>query len=223
MTTLEIAATSFHDALAAQTGGAHSVEVSRDLAFGGLTPDPELVRHILDALTIPVYIIVRPTARDFVYTDAEIETILHDAQRFAAMGVTGVVFGAHTPSGMLDLILLQRVAAAAAPVMVTLHRALDTCADPDAALESAAGVVRRVLTSGPASNAWEGRASLRQWVERFGRRVEFVASGGIRLEQARLLAQETHARTLHIGGAARTDDAVDVVRVRALREQLDGA
>lgn len=216
---LEIAATSFEDAMNAVEGGTESIEVSRDLPNGGLTPSVDVVRAILASVNIPVHVIVRPHARDFCYTEAEIAEILHDARLFAQMGAASIVFGAVTADNHLDITLIQRVTQAAAPTPVTVHRALDGCADPDSALRALTGLVPRILTSGPAPNAWDGRAVTRRWVEQYGRHFQFVLSGGVRLEQ---LAELTtiRAHVYHIGGAARADDRVDPAKVRRLRDAL---
>lgn len=221
MTYLEIAVCSLDDALQAEEGGADSIELSVDLAHDGLTPPLEMVAAVRRAVGIPAHVIVRPHARDFVYTDDDISHILDHTRQFAALGVGGIVFGGHTAAHALDVTLMRRVAEAAGDVPVTVHRALDTCADPDAALQALVCVVPRILTSGPARSAWEGREGLRRWVAQYGSHFEFVAAGGIRLEQARDLAAYTGVHTCHFGGAARSNGVVDAGKVRALREQLE--
>ena len=217
---LEIAVTSLADALYAVQGGADSVEISRDLANGGLTPPVDLVSAILSQVTIPVHVIVRPHARSFVHTADEIETVLNDARQFAHMGAASIVFGAHREDGYLDTRLVQTVAEAVAPVPVTLHRALDGCANPESALKALIGIVPRVLTSGPAPNAWDGRDATRRWVERYGQHFRFVLSGSIRLDQLADLADISRADVYHIGSAARSGDTVEVDKVRRLRSAL---
>jgi copper homeostasis protein len=219
MTKLEIAATTLEDALAAQHGGADSVEISRDLVLGGLTPPLEIVQATRDTLTIGIHAIVRPHARSFYYSELEIEQILRDATGFAAIGV-GVVFGAQMANGKLDVALIQQVAEAAKGVPLTVHRALDSCTNPDEALQSLVGLIPRALTSGPASFAWEGRDGLRDWVTEFGRDIRFVASGAITLEQLRPLADHTNVHEVHLGGAARTNGLVDTAKVAELKAAL---
>lgn len=217
---LEIAVTSVEDARHAVEGGAASVEVSRDLPNGGLTPPTDVLRAILTNVTIPVHVIVRPHARDFHYTEPEIDEILRDAQTFAQLGAASIVFGAVTADNHLDIALIKRVADAVSPVPVTAHRALDGCADPDAALTALIGIVPRVLTSGPARNAWDGREATRQWVAQYGQHFEFVLSGSIRPEQLVELSTTTRAPVYHIGSAARTNDSVDPEKVKHLRQIL---
>ncbi|HEV3464408.1 MAG TPA: copper homeostasis protein CutC, partial [Actinomycetota bacterium] len=47
------------DAEAAQAGGADRVELCRDLAADGLTPEPATVRSVLAATDLPVRVMVR--------------------------------------------------------------------------------------------------------------------------------------------------------------------
>jgi copper homeostasis protein len=217
---LEIAVTSLEDALHAVEGGADSLELLRNLPDGGLTPPLELVRNLLAKVKVPVNVIVRPHARSFSYSDAEIVEILRDAKAIAQIGAASIVFGAVNADNHLDLSLIQHVAEAIRPTPITIHRALDGCADPEIALTGLIGIVPRILTSGPAANAWDGREVTRRWVEQYGQHFQFTLSGGIRLEQLVELAATTHAQVYHIGGAARTDDAVDRTKVKQLRGTL---
>lgn len=220
MPRLEIAAVSLADAIAAQDGGADSIEISHDLSVGGLTPDFELVRRARDAVQIDIHVMIRPHARDFVYTEREIDTILEDGRRLAQTGISGVVFGALTAERRLDLALIRQVASAAAPLPVTVHRALDESIEPEQTLEGLIGIAPRVLTAGPAPNAWEGRGALAQWVAAFGDRLRFVVSGGLKPEHLPDILRLVQAHEYHFGGAARRDGAVDAENVRRLRALL---
>lgn len=215
MTTLEIAVTTLPEAIAAAQGGADSVELSYDLRRGGLTPSLDLVTQVLTAVEIDVHVIVRPTDRDFVYTPAEIDLILHQAREIAALDVTGLVFGAHTSAGTLEIDLIRRVAEAAGKP-VTLHRALDSAASPEDGLRQLIGVIPRVLTSGPAATAWEGRHTLRRWVDQFGQHFDFIAAGTIRLEHIAELAQVTGVSGCHVGSGAYRGGQVDAEQVQRL-------
>ena len=218
MPKLEIAATTLQDAQRAQQGGADSIEISQDLTVGGLTPPLDLVQQIRAAVTLHVHVIVRPHARDFVYTAAEIDQILADTHALAQIGIDGIVFGALTKSGTFDTALTTTVKNAAHPVPITIHRALDECINPEEALTELMGVVPRVLTSGPAANAWDGRGGLQQWVQRFGESFQFVASGGLRMDHLPTYVHIVNAHEYHFGSAARANHAVDVEKVRQLGE-----
>lgn len=217
MPRLEIATTTLQDALHAQAGGADSIEISYNLAAGGLTPSLELIESTRAAVSIEVNVIVRPHDRDFIYTPDEIDRILEDTRAIIRTGVDGIVFGAQTATGHLDLELMRRVADAAEGIPVTLHRAIDSSREPEKALEALVGIVPRVLTSGPAPTAWEGRDGLHRWVRDYGQHFSFVASGGLKLAQLAAYAAQVGAHEYHLGSAARSADRVDTALVRQLR------
>jgi copper homeostasis protein len=221
MLQLEIAITTLEDALHAQAGGADSIEISHDLSVGGLTPAFDVVRHIRDSVSIQVHAIIRPHSRDFVYTPAEIDTILADTIALAQTGIDGIVFGAHRPDCRLDTGLIQQVVSAAAGLPVTLHRALDECLEPEAALEALRGIIPRVLTSGPAATAWNGREGLKRWVERYGKDFHFIAAGSLKIEFIAEYAAFVRADGYHFGSAARSNGAVDSEKVRQIRALLN--
>lgn len=221
MIKLELAALSLDDLRLAEEGGADSVELSYNLAAGGLTPSLDLVREAREHARIDLYVMVRPTARSFVYTSGEIAQIEDSVRWFRQMGVTGIVFGAQTESGRLDIDLIARIAALAAPIPITLHRAIDTCANPSESLRELKGIIPRVLTAGPAEDAWQGRFGLREWVQQFSDDMRFVASGGIKLDQAGEIARTSGVHELHIGGAVRVNGRVNPGLVRQFRRILD--
>lgn len=220
MPKLEIAVTTLEDALHAQQGGADSIEISYNLAAGGLTPSLDLVRQIREAVVLTVYVIVRPHDRDFVYTPAEVDTILHDTDALAQTGINGIVFGAQGVDQRLNINLIRQVKDAAHGLPITVHRALDSSLEPEAALAALRGLVPRILTSGPAPNTWEGRYGLKEWIQGHSQHFSFVASGGLTSEHLREYAGLVGAQEYHFGGAARTAGQVDVEKVRQLRRLL---
>lgn len=217
---LEIIASSVEDARAAAAGGADSLEICVALEQDGLTAPLATIRAIRDAVTLPLNVLLRPHARDFVYTSAEIEAMLRDIEQIKAIGVHTIVFGAHTAEGNLDVALVREVARAAAPIPLTLHRALDTCRDPQSALSALRQDVRRVLTSGAALTAWEGRATLREWVDQYGDDLRFAVASKVNLETIHLLAEAIHAPEYHVGTGARQNGIVHAERVRRLKTAL---
>ncbi len=221
MVKLEIAVTTLEDAVRAAAGGANSVELSYDLARDGLTPSTDLVKAVKDAIDIDLHVMVRPHDRDFVYVGDEIDLILEQAQTFSEMGVTGIVFGAQKAHGELDVDLIKRVAEVVKNAHVTMHRAIDSCVNPDVGLAKLKGVVHRVLTSGPARTAWAGREGLKEWVSQHSEAFSFVAAGSITLETIREIAIYTGVQECHSSRAARTNGLVDVDKVRQLLHQLD--
>ncbi len=217
MTTLEIAVTSVEDAVNAAAGGANSIELSYNLAVGGLTPDHDVIKAVRDAIKIPLYVILRIHAESFRYTEKQIEEMLADIMGMQRLGIDGVVFGTVDATNAIDIAMMTGIVEAAKPLPVTLHRALDESREPEKALEALTGIVPRVLTSGPAATAWDGREGLKRWIERFGERYTFVSSGSLTAEQLPEYIQYVKPDTVHLGSAARTNGIVDVQKVRQLK------
>lgn len=224
MTRLEVVVSSVEDAIAAVEGGAHSLEIAMELEAEGLTPPLWMVQEILDETQddTQVHVLLRPHDEGFLYTPQEIDILLHDADMFASYSVDGVVFGAHTPEGALDFDLIRRAASAASGKVLTVHRALDRCLNPDAAIAALVDAgIKRVLISGSPTTAQAGRETLRQWVRQYGHTINIVAAGSITLENAADLARYTNVPMIHVGHAARSGGVVDAFKVRALVEALE--
>src|SRR5215475_2579788 len=141
---LEVCVEDARGIAAAVAGGAARIELCSALWVGGLTPSVGLIREAVDA-PIPVHVLIRPRAGDFMYDARERRLIAADISGAVAAGAAGVVIGASRADATLDSVLLEelvRLALRAAeqraqPLSLTLHRAFDLCPDPFAALESA--------------------------------------------------------------------------------------
>jgi len=171
----------------ALAGGAGRIELCSALACGGLTPSAALIGAAVRA-PVPVHVLIRPRAGNFLYDAPEEELIAGDIRAAVEGGAAGLVIGANRAAAQLDAPLLERLVrharAAAArrgrPVSLTLHRAFDVCADLIAALETAIALgFNRVLTSGGAESAVAGREVLASLVRHARGRIGILAAAGI--------------------------------------------
>jgi copper homeostasis protein len=195
---LEVAANSVASALAAQDGGAGRVELCAALELGGVTPSYAEIATVRDRLAIPLYVLVRPRAGDFLYNDFECEVMLRDIEACAALGCDGVVIGALDAEGHVDQLRCRALVAAAGSMGVTFHRAFDMASDPAQALEAVIGLgCERVLSSGGQASAVEGAAQLRALVGQAAGRVVVMPGAGIDARNITTLAQATGAREFH--------------------------
>ncbi|WP_202840461.1 copper homeostasis protein CutC [Luteimonas saliphila] len=238
---LEIAANSLASALAAGAAGASRVELCTALELGGLTPSAGVIARVRERLSLPLHVLVRPRAGDFVYTDEEHVTMLADIAHCAASGCDGMVVGALTGSGEIDLARCRELVEAAGALDTTFHRAIDLCPDMPAALESVIALgFRRVLTSGGAASSIAGADMLRRLVDQAGDRIVVMPGAGIASDNIGWLVTCTGAREFHASarqalptrmrvpvdpalGMNGGESRADVDRIRSLRAALDEA
>jgi len=195
---LEIAANSLASAQAAQEGGASRIELCAALELGGLTPSAAQVALVREQLSIPVHVLVRPRAGDFAYSAEEHRTMLADIAHCVAMGCDGVVVGALTAEGDVDVARCRELVDVAGTLDATFHRAIDVCRDPPVALEAIVDLgFRRILSSGGHASAVAGAAALRRLVEQAGDRIVVMPGAGIDAGNIAALAAATGAREFH--------------------------
>ncbi|KMZ12861.1 Molybdopterin-binding protein [Candidatus Burkholderia humilis] len=78
VTLLEVIATTVADARAAEDGGANRLKLITAMGEGALTPSMGLIESVVDAVTIPVNVIVRPHSRSFVYDADDYAVMLRE-------------------------------------------------------------------------------------------------------------------------------------------------
>lgn len=195
---VEAAVETVEAALAAERAGADRLELCADLANGGTTPSLQLIGAVIAATALPVQVMVRPRAGNFVYTDTEIAQMIKDIELICARNPAGIVTGAITADRQVDAPNVMRLLSAASATPVTFHRAFDRLANPADALEPLIDLgVGRILTSGGASSAIEGIDQLAALVERASGRILILAGGGVRAHNVREIITRTRVREVH--------------------------
>lgn len=197
---IESCCTTLDEARSAEARGADRIELCTELSVGGVTPSRDLIQDVVQALTIPVNVLIRPrSSLAFVYSEDEIRQVIADIEYCKTVGVAGIVVGALTSSGGIDVAAMRRLVAAAQPLPVTFHRAYDVCTeDPFEALEIIIDLgCARLLTSGRAATAWEGRGLLSQLVRRAGDRLIVMPGRGVTPANLSELSAFTHAPEFH--------------------------
>ena len=229
--TLEVCCENMESVRAAIEGGADRIELCRDLAADGLTPTSCTTREAVDlchAAGVRVHVLVRSRAGHFVYTPAEVRQMTAEVGQAAALGADGVVVGALTAGGDIDLYACRqwveaaREASAAGACTTTFHRAFDHCSRPLEAVEQIAlAGCCRILTSGQAPTAEEGIGMLKRLVDRAqrvsaaGHAISILCGGGVTPDNAARILKETGATEIH--GSLRTGGVSDVAKIRTVR------
>jgi len=209
MALLEVAANSVASAFAAQEGGAGRVELCASLDEGGVTPSHGTIVLAREGLNIPLYVLIRPRAGDFVYENAEVESMLDDIAHCRELGCDGVVVGALTAEGEIDADACAMFVRAAEGMGVTFHRAFDLVPDRHEALETIIGLgFERVLTSGGMPSAVAGTPALAKLVSQAGGRIVVMPGAGIDPDNVRALREHTRAREFHASAKRRLPSAM---------------
>jgi copper homeostasis protein len=225
--TVEIAVDTLDDAIAAERGGAHRIELCSDLPADGLSPSLDLLKQVRSAVTIPIHVMVRPRGGDFFYSEQEFRTMKAEIDRFKSHGADGLVFGILSKDRTVDVERTAELVLQARPLGVTFHRAFDVTVDPLTALEAViAAHAERLLTSGQKLRAPDGIALLQQLIHEAAGRVAIMPGAGIDITNAGSLLKALNVREVHIGkGVKRLNPAgvyeVDEEKVRRLIGSLE--
>ena len=177
--------------------GIDRVELCASPAEGGVTPSMATIAQACAIPDMEVSVMIRPRGGDFLYSDEEFVTMLHDIRIAREAGATGVVFGVLTAEGKVDVERTRLLVEAAQGMDTTFHRAIDMTEDYLQAVEDiiATGCTR-ILTSGGHDKAIDGIDNLSQAVARAAHRIEIMAGSGVTAGNARQLAS-TGVDALH--------------------------
>ncbi|MEO8622386.1 MAG: copper homeostasis protein CutC [bacterium] len=196
-------------ALEAERGGAGRVELCGELLQGGVTPSAGLIAAVWERVDIPVFVLIRPRAGDFLYDANELDVMLRDVEMARSLDADGVVIGALTPQGDIDVDTVRKLVDAAGDMPVTFHRAFDFARDQQAALDALIALgVTRVLTSGGAATALEGAPVLARLVEQAGKKIIILAGGSISAENVEEVVRVSGVREVHVRASARIASAM---------------
>ena len=204
---------SYASAMAAAAGGADRLELCANLAIGGTTPSPALFKQVQRDCAVKINVLIRPRFGDFLYSQPEMEEMCTEIRAFRALGANGVVIGALTPEGTLDMDKMRRLMDCAGQMEVTLHRAFDMARDPMETLEAAAALgCRTILTSGQASGALAGLEVLRALRARAAGRIDIMAGCGVKKENIRAIFDGAGITSFHTTGRGAPLDSGMVYR-----------
>lgn len=180
---LEIAVGSAAGSRTALAGGADRVELCSALELGGVTPSQALIEAVAGE-ELAVHVLIRPRPGDFVFDADELGLMQREIVTALAAGAAGVVIGALTDSGGVDIESMKKlidVARAARPTAeLTFHRAVDQTADPVTAatiIESLG--MDRLLTSGGAPNVAAGLQVIGRMAAA-AHALQIMAGGGLK-------------------------------------------
>ena len=199
---IEACVDSYQSCVNATKGGADRLELCSHLIIGGCTPTLPVFKQVQrDCKGVKINVLIRPRFGDFLYTEDEIEAMCEDIAMFRDLGANGVVIGALTPDGDLDIEVMKRMMACAGDMDVTLHRAFDMSRDPFKTLEDAIELgCKTILTSGQQSNVVEGKDLLKEVYEKAAGRIDIMAGCGVKKWNIQEIHDHTGIVVFHTTG-----------------------
>ncbi len=211
---IEICANSAASCVEAEAGGARRVELCAGIPEGGTTPSYGEIRTAQELTsTLAIHILIRPRGGNFLYTPAEINSMLNDIRMAHDLGLQGIAIGCLTRQGEIDLALLDKLMEAAGSLSVTFHRAFDLCRDPFRALEHLIDAgCHRILTSGQQPDAEKGLPLIAELVQQAAGRITIMPGGGVRAHSIARIEAETGATEFHTSARILLPDEMEFHR-----------
>ncbi len=228
----ELCVESVEGARAAEHGGADRIELCSQIEVGGVTPSPALTIACIGAVSIPVHVLVRPRAGDFVFTSTEYDEMRRQMEMAGEAGARGVAIGVLRAGGQIDVARTRALVELARPMSVTFHRAFDETSDRSQALEDVIATgADSLLTSGGAPDVLSGAMSIARLAQQAGDRIHIIAGGGLRLGNLLEVVRRSGVLSLHgslkcetSAGNGRDSEALErsVREARRLLREADG-
>ncbi len=199
--TFEISIDSVQSAINAERAGAQRVELCAGLTEGGTTPSIGMIKTVRKHINLQLFVIIRPRGGDFLYTDYELDAMCNDILEAKKNGADGIVSGALTADGGIDIEKTKKMVELTYPLPFTFHRAFDMCNNPNEALEQLIEIkVSRILTSGQKQSAESGADLLSEIVKQADERITIMPGAGINVNNITQLIKKTKATEFHFSG-----------------------
>ncbi|MFV0381691.1 MAG: copper homeostasis protein CutC [Breznakia sp.] len=180
--TFEVCAGSYEDCLCAYYEGADRVELNSALHMGGLTPTTATLKLVKKNTNIKVACMIRTRGAGFFYTTREVEVMRKEAMELLEAGSDAIVFGFLNEDHSVDKTLTREFVqlAHAYHKEAVFHRAIDCVVDIEQGVIDLIDCgVDRMLSSGGANSAYEGRKQLEKLQNIYGDKIEILAGVGI--------------------------------------------
>jgi copper homeostasis protein len=196
---LEACVENIDEAVYAQKHGATRLELCAGLDQDGTTPDLAIVQEMLTSVEIPVKVMVRPRAGNFVYTDMEFEEMQNSIRTFKDLNISGIVTGMLHEDHTLDIVRLRQLAIVAFPVSVTIHKCFDLVPDILMAIQQLKEIpgIGSILSSGQERTAIDGVVRLKKMLEACGEQLTLIVAGKVTQENLPDLIRTIGAKEYH--------------------------
>ena len=153
----------------------------KDLDLDGLTPDVNVIKNTLISVNIPIKVMIRPRAGNFVYYYDDVKKMEREIDLCKDLNIPEIVIGALTDSANIDIKLTDKLASRAYPMAVTFHKAIDYTEDILFELNRLSKIdyISSILTSGGEDSALKGASMITKMINKFGKRFTIIVAGSI--------------------------------------------
>lgn len=202
---LEVIATCLEDVKRIEKAGGNRIELISSYTEGGLTPSYAFIKKAVEAVQIPVHVMIRPHAKSFTYTEEEIEMMKEDIVVAQNLGAAGVVLGVLNEQNEVDEEKLVDLLSVVDGINVTYHRAIDDTENPVEAMKvlKKFNKVTHVLTSGGQGNVVDNIPVLAAMQKESEGNIQLVVGSGVTKKNVKQLLDETGISQAHVGTAVR--------------------
>jgi copper homeostasis protein len=224
---LEVIATTLEDAIIAEQNGADRLELITGIKEGGLTPSYATIKQVLNNVSIPVHVMIRPHSRSFHYNEYDAELMLEDISVAKQLGASGVVLGMLQADNTINEELLQECLKRTGNMNVTFHRAFDEARDLYEAIETLKRYkqITHVLTSGGQNSVLDAVDVMNELLQRTANSsLTILAGSGLHLDTIENFINETGIQEVHFGSGVRINNnalaTIDSHKLQQLKRLL---
>ena len=102
MARLEIIVETLEDAVRAEAAGATQLDLTADSPKGGVTQSAGMIERVCGTLELPIMVMIRPHARGFAMSEADIETMCSDICIARSLGAKHFLLGCLDEKGNIN-------------------------------------------------------------------------------------------------------------------------
>ncbi|KNE21124.1 copper homeostasis protein CutC [Virgibacillus pantothenticus] len=226
---LEVITTNLTDVIEAEQYGADRIELSPAMAEIGLTPSFGLLKNAVEAVNIPMNVMVRPHSQSFVYNKHDLDTMKADIELIKKVGANGIVIGALTVKQTIDEEVLKQLLDVADGLEVTFHRAFDFARDQVEALQCLAKYeqITTILTAGGNYKAPDAIPQLQQIIDLANdTHLSVMVGHGLRPETFADVYHQLKPQAFHFGSGVRINNSfahsLDRSKIQQVKRTMKG-
>lgn len=206
---IEFIAVTVEDAKFIEKSGADRIELVSGLTEGGITPSYGLIEKVVNSVSIPVNVMVRPHSQSFCYSEDDIAIMKNDIRVIRSLGANGVVLGMLDGDGNVDFQQLEELLTEIGTMEVTFHRAIDSSNNivQNAEKLNQYQEIKTILTSGGHGD-WPTRLDTLRKLKEICKETDILIGSGLSKDNIREVHKQVGTNCYHFGTAVRIDHSI---------------